>query len=102
MNQPSDDVDTLPYAGFYLDPYNMGTVVGTCATYLTSSETYNLGYTDLETGRSLGYMTDLSLYQGFAIAGVGGYYIGIRASTYSLPGWSFLQTEASGRLVSLK
>lgn len=101
LHQASSEL-AEPYAHFYTDVYDVGTMVGTCVTQLTSSETCNIGYSDYDTGVSIGYVTELSMNEWAVIGNVGDMNIGIRASTFSNPGWSYLETFAANRYGILK
>lgn len=96
------NTNTSPFVTFVVDPYDMGTHIRTYASSLTSSETCNIGYSNASTGVSLGYVTNLSLYQAVEVANVGNVNLAIRASTYSTPGWSVMTVEGAYRVIDVK
>lgn len=53
LQNPSN-VISPPFAVIPVDPYTMGNSIRTYATSLTSSQTWNIGYSDYNTGASLG------------------------------------------------
>lgn len=96
------NVSTDPFATFYVDPYEVGTVIRCYATSLSSSETCNIGYDNATTGESLGYAQYLGKNEAFEVYSVGGITIAVRASTHSTPGWSVMAIDGANRLVDVK
>ena len=66
-----------------IDPYEQGTSVRVSAESLYGISMYNIGLTDLTTGRSIGYTENLSINEGVRANGL--YYVnlGIRARTHA-------------------
>ena len=95
------NTNTTSFASLYANPLTIGNSLRTYVTSLTSSETCNIGYTNMSTGTSLGYVNYLSLGQSCTIHGVGGLTVGIRASTHSSPGWSILSVYGGNKSVVL-
>ena len=63
----------------------LGKSLYTYATYLQNSATYNLGYANGSTGKSLGYASQIPLGR-ISPGGPGYIQCSVRASTYSTPG----------------
>lgn len=95
------NTNTTPFASLYANPLTIGNSLRTYVTSLTSSETCNIGYTNMSTGTTLGYVNYLSLGQSCTIHGIGGLTVGIRASTHSSPGWSVLSVYGGNKSVML-
>lgn len=100
LKRPTNEI-TDPFVEGYADPEEVGSEIATYATYLTSSETCNIGYTNAKNGASLGYKSRLTLGEVCIISGVENMKVGIRASTYSTPGWAELAVDAGGRIMYL-
>lgn len=90
------------FAEIYTDVYEVGTSVATYVTQLTSSENCNIGYSDLTTGESLGFAERLSIGDSAIIRNVGDMYLGVRASTYSNPGWAYFDLLGAYRYGYIK
>lgn len=87
LKNPSSNILTSPFYTFYFT----GTSVMTKVEKLTTSETCNIGYTNLDTGKSLGFATKLTAGQKAQFVKkyeqLSNFYnCGVRASTYSSPG----------------
>ena len=100
LKKPTNEI-TDPFVEVYADPEKVGSEIATYATYLTSSETCNIGYTNTKNGASLGYKSRLTLGEVCIISGIENMKVGIRASTYSTPGWAELAVDAGGRIMYL-
>jgi hypothetical protein len=87
---------------FYVDPYEIGTRVRTYATSLTSSQTCNIGYRNATTGTSLGYATQLGLYEAYVAYDVEEIELEVRVSTDSIPGWGNFEIEGAYRFILVK
>lgn len=101
LKKPTNEI-TDPFVEVYADPEKVGSEIATYATYLTSSETCNIGYTNTKNGASLGYKSRLTLGEVCIISGIENMKVGIRASTYSTPGWAELAVDAGGRIIHLR
>lgn len=88
LNNPPTGRNTIPFYSFY----HTGTYVKTRVGSLTSSQHFNLGYTDTSTGASLSWAN--YLYPGdflwIPILKLSPLNFGIRASTHSNPGYGIL------------
>lgn len=81
--------DASPFALVSLGPEHL--IAYTYASRLTSSETCNIGYSNYNTGDSLGYATNLGPGEALfvAVPSLGSSITAsVRASTYSAPGWA--------------
>lgn len=87
LNHPTN-VNTYSFAYFLVDK---GDSVLTRALELYTSETYNVGYSI--NGQSIGHGTYLGLYDAFAMDGLSGEHISVRASTYDSEGAALFQME---------
>lgn len=93
LNNPSETTDTAPFTTFSQDGvYQVETLVRS----LTSSETCNIGYSDQDTGESLAKQTYLYPGQAFVLYTDPNFSrtIGVRASTFSTPGYGTLRVTA--------
>ena len=82
LSRPRDGVLTKPF----LTLPTLGKSLYTYATYLQNSATYNLGYANGSTGKSLGYASQIPLGAGYRLESPGYIQCSVRASTYSTPG----------------
>lgn len=101
LKRPTNE-NTNPFVEVYADPEKVGSEISTYATYLTSSETCNIGYTNMKNGASLGHKSRLTLGEVCIITGIENMKVGIRASTYSTPGWAELAVDTGGRIIHLR
>lgn len=93
LKNPSETTDTAPFTSFPQDDvYQVKTLVSS----LTSSETCNIGYSDYDTGENLAKQTYLRPGEAFVLYTDPNYSrrIGVRASTFSTPGYGSLHVTA--------
>lgn len=91
------NTNSKPFLELYVDPERVGRDLKTYATSLSDSKTCNIGYTDLASGASIAYAIRLAPGEACTVTGVRMKIIGIRASTYSTPGWAGFQIDGGGR-----
>lgn len=93
LKNPSETTDTAPFTKFSQDGVCQ---VETLVRSLTSSETCNIGYSDYDTGEGLAKQTYLRLGQAFVLYTDPNFSrrIGVRASTFSTPGYGTLRVTA--------
>ena len=80
--------NTEPFTEMFVDPERIGNELKTYATSLSYSTSCNIGYTDMADGTSIAHATRLACGEACTVSGVRMKIIGIRASTYSTPGWA--------------
>ncbi len=97
LKKASSSANAEPFVTFIVDPYEIGITIRTRVRSLTSSATCNIGYSDEATGEPLSHAIELSLGESCIITDVGNVELGIRASTYSTPGWSTLAVDGANR-----
>ncbi len=103
LKSASSTTDATPFAAFTLDPYKMGTHIRACATSLSASETCNIGFSNYSSGKSLASAVNLGEYDTLELyVGVGKPTIGVRASTYSNPGWSTIEVDGAYRVTKIR
>ena len=103
LKSASSTTDATPFAAFTLDPYKMGTQIRAYATSLSASETCNIGFSNYSSGKSLASAVNLGEYDTLELyVGVGKPTIGVRASTYSNPGWSTIEVDGAYRVTNIR
>ena len=91
--------NTEPFTEMFVDPERIGNELKTYATSLSYSTSCNIGYTDMADGTSIAHATRLACGEACTVSGVRMKIIGIRASTYSKPGWAGLQIDSRGKII---
>ncbi len=91
--------NTEPFTEMFVDPERIGNELKTYATSLSYSTSCNIGYTDMADGTSIAHATRLACGEACTVSGVRMKIIGIRASTYSTPGWAGLQIDSRGKII---
>lgn len=103
LKSASSTTNATPFAAFTLDPYKMGTQIRAYATSLSASETCNIGFSDYSSGESLAVAVNLVEYEALELyVGVGKPTVGVRASTYSNPGWSTIEVDGAYRITNIR
>ena len=103
LKSASSTTNATPFAAFTLDPYKMGTQIRAYATSLSASETCNIGFSDYSSGKSLASAVNLVEYEALELyVGVGKPTVGVRASTYSNPGWSTIKVDGAYRITNIR
>lgn len=103
LKSASSTTNATPFAAFTLDPYKMGTQIRAYATSLSASETCNIGFSDYSSGESLASAVNLVEYEALELyVGVGKPTVGVRASTYSNPGWSTIEVDGAYRITNIR
>ena len=91
--------NTEPFTEMFVDPERIGNELKTYATSLSYSTSCNIGSTDMADGTSIAHATRLACGEACTVSGVRMKIIGIRASTYSKPGWAGLQIDSRGKII---
>lgn len=92
-----------PFTKAYVDGYNVGTALKISVRQLTSSASCNIGFSNYDTGRSLGFVEHLKINEAAQIRGLSRpQMVGCRASTYSAPGWSVLALSEGDRIMNVR
>lgn len=91
LRNPSDSVNTSPFCSYT----HYGSYVTTYVSSLSASENCNIGYSNTSTGKSLGYQNNLAVGESITLYTLysGSIPLGIRASTFSTPGYSTMLVE---------
>lgn len=82
ISSASSSTTASPFLTTRVDPYDDGTSVRTRPTSLEGISTCNIGYTDMSSGRDMGYYEGARVNDNVQINGLYNTLLGIRTSTY--------------------